>query len=223
MGAIFTFALSKLFNHNYSGLELMNTILSLSVISLLVSIAVYDYKHFIIPDGLVYSAISLSFIKMLTYMYENTLIGNDFILAILSGPIIASPLLIIWLASSGRVMGFGDVKLAVVFGYFFGIIDGMATLAYSFWIGAVIMILVMLLQLQYAAFSDVYNVFEIKLYGPRTKSFLQKYAPFILKDYALKKAIPFGTFMVIAFISQYIFELPFGTVEDFMMYMGIFY
>lgn len=113
------------------------------VFSILIAIFVYDLRHKIIPDGLVYTLIAISLFKTL-------LLNNFYFLSLFStGVLVMSlPLFLLWLISSGKWMGFGDVKLTLALGLLLGFWDGVGALTLSFWLGAIIgLILVLLLKL----------------------------------------------------------------------------
>lgn len=103
------------------------------VVFVLVAIAVYDIKHFIIPDGLVYAfiALALAWQGYLLYFDIRTM------LAVLgAGIATAAPLFALWAVSRGRWMGFGDVKLAFGMGVALGMIGGLSALVFGIWAGA---------------------------------------------------------------------------------------
>ncbi len=100
-----------------------------SVFFLYFSIVIYDIRHQIIPDSLVYLSILLS----LTTYY---LLPTTF-LDILAGPILFAFFASIWLLSRGRAIGFGDAKLALSIGLLLGAAIGFSAVMLSFWIGAV--------------------------------------------------------------------------------------
>ena len=91
------------------------------VASCLIVIFIYDLKHYIIPDQAIYPAIGVVFLYQL---FENWKleIGNYGLLlnSLLAAVAAAGFFFIIWLASKGRAMGFGDVKLAFLMGLFLG-------------------------------------------------------------------------------------------------------
>lgn len=107
------------------------------VASLLIVVAVYDYRHMIIPDSMVYTLISMGIVYR---VYEFVLKGYssmwlwDTLSSILFWAFFAS----IWKCSDGRWMGYGDSKLAIVLGLFLGFLGGVVALMLSFWIGAII-------------------------------------------------------------------------------------
>jgi len=110
--------------------------------SLLVAIGVYDIKHKIIPNKLVYIFISVAFLRVASISLINIFVlGDSFVSAIpnlLSGPIVALPLFLIWFLSNGRAMGFGDVKLALGLGWMLPLWGALASLMISFWIGGIV-------------------------------------------------------------------------------------
>ncbi len=111
--------------------------------SLLVAIFVYDLKHKIIPDGLVFSFAFLSlFVNMLFVR-----IPSEAISLLVAGPAVAFPFLFIWLISKGKWMGFGDAKFGLAMGWMLGMNMGYAAITLAFWIGALIGILVMVFRL----------------------------------------------------------------------------
>jgi leader peptidase (prepilin peptidase)/N-methyltransferase len=104
--------------------------------ALLIVITVYDIRHKIIPNQIVYPFIALSFVSIIwkTIMVPGFL-PTPFIIA---GPVLAAPFFLIWFISKGTAMGFGDVKLALGMGWFLGIASGIAAFFLSFWIGAAV-------------------------------------------------------------------------------------
>jgi prepilin signal peptidase PulO-like enzyme (type II secretory pathway) len=110
-----------------------------TVFSLLILIFVYDLRHKVIPDSFLYPLMILSFAGALFLPFNH--FAYDLLLA---GPIVALPMLVLWLATRGKGMGFGDVFLVVPFGWLLGTSGGFASLLFSFWIGAVAGIILLL-------------------------------------------------------------------------------
>lgn len=98
----------------------------LLIIPFLVVIFVYDLKHYIIPDKVIYPAIAI------------VGIFNFQIINFLSAILAASFFLVIVLASRGKGMGIGDIKLAFFMGLFLGWPSILVALFLAFLTGAII-------------------------------------------------------------------------------------
>ncbi len=110
----------------------------------LIVISVYDYHHQVIPDKLVWIFNSLAFIGVFLFIGSTYMIHVPTLGAILAGPIIAVPFLLLWILTSGRGMGFGDVKLALGMGWLLGLQSGLAAVLVSFWIGGLFGLFILL-------------------------------------------------------------------------------
>lgn len=107
------------------------------IISLLVVISVYDMRHKIIPNGLVYSFIALATIKLLLFTYLFALpLSTVGLLNLLAPVLISLPFALLWLVSRGMWIGFGDAKLAFGIGALLGLAQGISAVMIGFWIGA---------------------------------------------------------------------------------------
>lgn len=169
--------------------------------SLLVVIAVYDFKHKIIPDVLSFIFGALAFVGLffiyrdgtsLVFNLSGASVVSGFywhipsILGFLSGPLIASPFAFLWLVSSGRWMGFGDAKLAIGIGWLLGISLALSGLAIAFWSGAIIGIcLVVISRLDSARLAKNGRI----------------------KSMGMKSEIPFAPFLVFGALLAFIFGL----------------
>lgn len=101
------------------------------VSSSMIVIFVYDLKHYLIPDKVLFPAIGIAFAyRLLTF--ENSF---NYILAAATA---SGFFLIIYLISRGRWMGFGDVKLAILLGLILGFPNILAGLFLAFLFGAII-------------------------------------------------------------------------------------
>ncbi len=105
-----------------------------AIASLLVLVFVYDLRHRMIPDDFLYPLMTLSFAGLL---FVPTL-GGLSIMSFASGIIVALPILLIFLVTRGRGMGFGDVLLVVPFGWVLGLSSGFAAILLAFWCGALV-------------------------------------------------------------------------------------
>jgi len=118
--------------------NLLSTFYFLLSICFLIIIFVYDLKHYIIPDKIIYFAILIAFLYNVLYSYfiPHT---SYFILNTTSAAFGAAVFfLAIVLVSKGSWMGVGDVKLAFFMGLFLGFPKILVALFLSFLIGAAI-------------------------------------------------------------------------------------
>ncbi len=115
---------------------LLSILYYLSIIYALVVIFFVDLYHEIIPDEIVYPAIITSLIFSL---YPNILISN-----LTSGFFAGLLFLSLYWLTSGKGMGFGDVKLAVLMGLFLGYPKIIVALYLAFLTGAAIGVILIL-------------------------------------------------------------------------------
>lgn len=106
----------------------------LSIVCFLVIIFVYDFKHYIIPDKVIYPAIGIVFLYQMIFNFQTPAFFN----LILSGLAAAGFFLAIVLISRGKWMGLGDVKLAFLMGLLLGFPNILVALFLAFSIGAII-------------------------------------------------------------------------------------
>jgi prepilin signal peptidase PulO-like enzyme (type II secretory pathway) len=99
----------------------------------LIIIFVYDLKHYIIPDKIIYPAIIIAMIFRLFTGYGLLVTGY-----LLSAFIAAGFFLLIVLISRGKWMGVGDIKLAFLIGLLLGYPNTLLALFLAFLIGAII-------------------------------------------------------------------------------------
>jgi len=139
------FILVAFYNFNF-----IVTCYLLLVICFLIIIFVYDLKHYIIPDQVVYPAIVLAFGFRILNLFENWKLKienldpllNFVLAAILAGAFF----LVIVLISRGKWMGMGDVKLAVFMGLVLGWPKIILALFLAFLIGAFVSVILMILK-----------------------------------------------------------------------------
>lgn len=115
-------------------------LISLIVTAVVISIAIYDIKHKIIPDGLVITFGILSLLKILAdFLLMGSTTGeikSHIVWYLAAGPILALPLFCIWFFSKGQWMGLGDPKLVLCIGWFLGPVMGLSAVILAFWTGA---------------------------------------------------------------------------------------
>lgn len=126
-----------------------------TMFSVLLIIAVYDFKHKIIPDSLSFIFGVATFIGL--FFFSNYIFYPHFpsVLEFLSGILLALPFALLWLISKGTWMGLGDAKLALGLGWllgFYGILSG-AILA--FWLGAIVGLFLVIFSKRYGIKSEI--------------------------------------------------------------------
>lgn len=154
-GLLFAFSAYFIFsNPEIFPCKLMNcyivTLFYWFFISVLIIIFVYDLKHYIIPDKIIYPAIGAAFLYRLFEVLE---FGNwdlfrnweleirnwqPMLIPLLSALLASAFFLIIILISQGRWMGWGDPKLAFFMGLLLGFPNILIALFLAFLIGAII-------------------------------------------------------------------------------------
>lgn len=116
-------------------------LLALFIFSLLIAISVYDFRHKIIPNQLVYLFIGTSlFMNILDVFVQDTKyeIRDTIFLYILAGFATFAFFASLWFFSKGKWMGFGDAKLALGIGFLLGPALTFIAVVLSFWIGTLI-------------------------------------------------------------------------------------
>ncbi len=103
------------------------------IMSVLVVIAVYDLRHKIIPDDLVFLFGGVSFILAIHgWLYGS----GTTLLDVFAGLLLALPFGALWLFSKGKWIGLGDAKLMLGIGFLLGFTHGVSAVVLAFWIGA---------------------------------------------------------------------------------------
>lgn len=126
---------------------------ALTVASLLIVIMIYDLKHKIIPDSVVFPFILLTLIGLFYKAF--TIPAFGLFPALFGGVLVALPFFLLWLISKGNWMGFGDVKLALGIGWLLGLSSGFAALIISFWIGGIVGLFLFGLTRHYSIKSQI--------------------------------------------------------------------
>lgn len=111
--------------------------LALVIFALYIVILIYDLRHMIIPDKLVFPSMVLAIILRYFFIPSTQL---DWF----AGPLIFTFFALIWALSRGRAMGFGDAKLGLSIGLFLGAPLGFSAIVLAFWIGTVVALALLL-------------------------------------------------------------------------------
>jgi leader peptidase (prepilin peptidase)/N-methyltransferase len=98
----------------------------------LIAIITSDVLYFIIPDKIVFPLIIIGFIRI--FQFHGDAVYN----LLLSAFVFFSFFAIIYLASKGKWMGFGDAKLSFLLGLWLGYPLGFWAIAVSVWVAALL-------------------------------------------------------------------------------------
>lgn len=152
-GILFVVLYSKIIlGGGVSLMQWVSLVFAMSITALLVVITVYDLRHKIIPDTVVFPFIGLGFVATLWNIFVG---GAPVVSTLLAGPGLAAPFFLLWFFSQGRAMGFGDVKLALGIGWLVGGVASAAVFLLSFWIGAAVGLLLLAASKVHSLKSEV--------------------------------------------------------------------
>lgn len=126
----------------FSSPSFLFSILSLILPACFVVILLTDVKYFIIPDAAQFVLFVTTFILFLVLEAP-----ADFVVyRLFSAAMVMLPLLLIYLITKGKGMGFGDVKFTLVMGFMLGIRSGLMALYVAFIAGAIISLVSIVLR-----------------------------------------------------------------------------
>ena len=166
------------------------TVFSLILVSVLMIVAVYDIYHMVIPNELV---ILIGIFALIHYFLVYGLSWEQGVFLSHAGAAFGSFLFYggLWFVSKGRWIGFGDAKLAIPFGFILGASATFSVIIFSFWIGAVLSLLLMSVP---ALFKSI------------KKRCAGVTVVYTSKSFTMKSEVPFAPFMIIAFLLVYLYE-----------------
>lgn len=193
VGFLFVLALTK-------QVDIFAFFLLLVFLSILVVGTVYDLYHMIIPDEVSWGGLVL---VVLLLFYQSWLLGSWW--PLLSGLLAAGGAFaffaLLWWISKGRWLGFGDAKLSLSLSALVGLGSVFSLLVFSFWIGAVISLLMMLID-------------RLLLHINYKKSQVSRVR--------MKSEIPFAPFLVMAFLVVYFTDVRvLSIVEMVLLKLGL--
>ncbi len=147
-GIMFVFLAFKFFSVlSFSQPLFMVTIVWYTYIwCLFLVIAVYDIRHTIIPEKLVWFANALAFLALFLFVNFQFAPHPATWGALLAGPLLALPFWALWFGSKGKWMGLGDAKLTIGLGWLLGASAGLLGIFFAFWIGAAFSIALILIK-----------------------------------------------------------------------------
>lgn len=153
------------------------------IFCLLIVLTVYDLKHKILPDELSGLFAAASLIGAFCIRGQAIILHIPSIWHLLAGILIPLPFVILWYISKGRWMGLGDPKLMIGIGFLLGMSAGITAVLISFWLGAIVGILMLI-------FGSV----------------------FLKKSVSMKTAVPFGPFLVLGTMITFFANLNVTTI-----------
>lgn len=126
-----------------------------TMFSILLVIAVYDFKHKIIPDVLSFIFGIIAFVGL--FLFSNYLFYPHIpsILEFLAGILLALPFALVWLVSKGTWMGLGDAKLALGLGWLVGFSRILSGAVVAFWGGAIVGIILIVFSKKHGMKSEI--------------------------------------------------------------------
>ena len=110
----------------------------LIITCLLIVVFVYDLKHYIIPDKVVFPAMAIAFFYNLFLLLTGDYSLFQFLNMIYAAILPALFFFLIFILSQGRWLGFGDVKLVFFMGLFLGFPEILTALFLAVFLGGII-------------------------------------------------------------------------------------
>lgn len=154
------------------------------LMAVLVVVAVYDLYHFIIPNEFVWTLGLVAVVHTAFSLYEHFdwwVLGTDALSALVAFSFFAG----LWWYSDGKWLGFGDAKLAMPLATLVGLSGVFSLLVFSFWIGAIMSLLLL-----------GYQKIQMKRGQLRLR--------FIQTPLTIKSEVPFAPFMILGFLMVYL-------------------
>lgn len=106
----------------------------LGILSCGIVIFFSDLKYQVIPDSIEVSLFAFSFLFLIT----EGVTPKVFLVQVVAAFVVTLPILLLFLLTKGKAMGFGDVKLSFNIGFLLGIMGGLAALYIGFITGAIV-------------------------------------------------------------------------------------
>lgn len=177
-------------------LHLLTSFLFLMVIwGLLIAIFVYDLYHKIIPDQFVFPFIAVSLVWLFHFADGGKLFSLPYFWDFFMGPLLFLFFASLWYFSKGTWMGFGDAKLALGMGFLLGFSKGLMAFMFSFWIGAIVAVIFLLVNKLSFEITD-------------------RYFPENFKKLTIKSEVPFAPFLIIGTALAFFLDFEFIIVTS---------
>jgi prepilin signal peptidase PulO-like enzyme (type II secretory pathway) len=166
--------------------DYLSLALGLLLVSVLVLVAVYDLRHFIIPDEFVFWLTGIAFVFLGSELWvsrDPVLFAGTISVAFLGSLFFFA----LWRMSEGRWVGFGDVKLAFPLGLLVGCTGVFSMIVLSFWVGAIVGVVLLCIQWLVGR-------------GKRPLRFLRR-------TLTMKSALPFAPFLIVGFLLVWFWQV----------------
>ncbi len=137
---VLTYYLS-LHTYNQEALHIVHLLIASVFVVMLLS----DLRYQILPDEMQIVLLFGALVRLFI-MYQPTFSWNELSPYLLGSIVVMVPLLLVFLFSKGRGMGFGDVKFAVGMGLLLGMWSGLIAMYIAFLLGGVIGAAILLLN-----------------------------------------------------------------------------
>ncbi|MBI4855210.1 MAG: prepilin peptidase [Acetobacterium woodii] len=186
--------------------------------SILVIISVYDLRHKIIPDLLVFLFAGLSLAHLVVSTGWGNVFHTPYLWDFLAGPLFALPFAALWFFSQGKWMGLGDAKLALGIGWFLGLIKGGSAIILGFWMGAIVGLALVGISKPPHQSPPRYTTASNTKTGMPSSDNPNNHsgdwwggklsiAKHLHSNYGLKSEIPFGPFLILGTIIAFFFNI----------------
>ena len=172
------------------------------LISLLLLIIIYDIVHLIIPNEFVWMLTGVAAVLVLPVTMTAPDVPSVLLSVVVGGVAGFVSYGSLWLISSGRWIGLGDAKLAIPLGMLVGPIGMMSLFVFSFWVGAIIGLLLIGVPMLWSVVQRGYYQFG--------------QARSVQNRYNMKSEIPFAPFIIIAFWLVYMYQLDVVSIVSYV-------
>ncbi|MEK9158290.1 MAG: prepilin peptidase [Patescibacteria group bacterium] len=117
----------------------IETVLSVFGILIFVSLFFFDLFYFILPDVIIFPAIII-------YGLYDFLMTPHFLTFVLTALLLSAFFAILYLASRGKKLGLGDVKIAILIGLVLGYPLGALSIIFGVWLATFVALVLLLLK-----------------------------------------------------------------------------
>lgn len=182
--------------YTFVGADIIQFALYAILSALLVLIIVYDLRHTIIPDELSVG-VGIMALCIEAYLFIITRDGAYVLYNILAGIGAGAFFYALWYVSKGKWIGLGDAKLALPLGIIAGTAGALSMVVLSFWIGAAISLVLLVLA----------RLIE------KGKTVLR----FPYGQLTMKSEVPFAPFLILGFLLAHLFHADIFVITSYLI------